>query len=163
MQPTRVEVFSLHPHADPPEFDLKDILRALEALAKGCVWWLSGLESVGGAVCESGGRASDTAGDKGLWMPWAELEAFAQDTRQTIEGRLVAFPADLDRRAVTAEERGLGAFPTSRASLAIVAIDGCYFDVYAKTPDVGASLRQHFREVRVEDPSNYFVAAPLDG
>jgi len=88
-------------------------------------------------------------------MTSEELIGHAQGIYQTIEGDFLAFPRQVDPSTVTSDELSLRAFPASRAQLAIVIVDGGFFEVYAKDPDFLGPLRQ-FKDVRNENPREYF-------
>jgi len=89
-------------------------------------------------------------------MSWEQLVQWAAQIQQTNDGEFIAFSSDIERATITDEDLDLGQFPTSKAQLAVLAIDSTYFEVYAKDPDVLVALRRSFRDVRLEDPSPYF-------
>jgi hypothetical protein len=64
---------------------------------------------------------------------------------------------------VTVEDVNLGLFPTSKAELAIVAVDSSFFEIYAKDPQLVTALQHHFKEVRLQDPASYFHVSGASG
>ncbi len=159
MPKTAIQVLSIHDHkASLLAFDLKDLLQALNRHFAQSAWCITLLECVGGEACEEACRTVENSGGAGLWLSGQELVSLANRIDQTIEGEFLAFPGDIDRATVTEQDLDLGHFPNSKAELAIVAVDSSYFEVYARAPDVLATLRQHFQDVRVQDPGSYFYA-----
>jgi hypothetical protein len=157
MKTQTISVVSIHPDpARPLAFDVKDILATLGPYLPRWIWCVRNLDWLGEGgeiVC----RNVETAGAAGLWMTSQELLAQAHKVYQTLEGEFLAFPRDVDPKEITAEELNLRAFPASRAELALVAVDGGLFDVYAKDSDLPASLKG-FRDVRQENPEAYFTS-----
>lgn len=146
-----ITVVSLRPE---PAFDFRDILSSFAPRAQRCVWSVRNLDWLGENAEEFCKRV-DAAGQRGLWLSTSALQEAARDVYQTIEGVFLAFPADTIPDQVNAAELDLGAFPTSRACLAVVAIDGGLFEVYAKDPALLAALRK-LEAAREEDPALYF-------
>jgi hypothetical protein len=150
-----VAVISIHPDPGQPlGLDLKEILAALEPHLQRWIWCVRNLDWLGNEsepVC----RRVESAGPRGLWMTSKELLSCASGIHQTVEGDFLAFPRELQAKAVKDDELNLRAFPSSRAELAIVAVDGGFFEVYAKEPELLTRLR-HFQHVRDENPSLYF-------
>jgi hypothetical protein len=155
MKTQNVSIVSIHPDpAQPLAFDIKDVLDAFGPCLERWVWCVRNLDWLGEdseALCQQ----VEAAGSAGLWMTSQELLSHARKVYQTIEGEFLAFPREVDPKTVTAQELNLRCFPASRAELAIVAVDGGFFEVYAKDPDVLSRLRL-FGDVRDEDPSEYF-------
>ena len=144
-----VSIVSIHPDpVQPLELDIKHILSALGPAMQGWIWCVRNLEWLG-ENAEAFNRRVDAAGAAGLWVPAQELLDAARGVYQTIEGEFQAFPHEVD------PEETLALFPASQAELAIVAVDGGFFEVYAKDPEVLARLR-NFKDVRNEDPRVYF-------
>jgi hypothetical protein len=155
MQIRELDVISIHPDPSQPlGMDLKHILSALEGKLGDWVWCVKNLDWLGNdgeAFCE----AVETAGPEGLWIDSHDLVEKVKGIYQTIEGEFLAFPRSIERQDVRTIDLGLSSFPTSRALVAIVAVDGCYFDVYSKDPEV-TSLLQKLPNARSERPENYF-------
>lgn len=157
MRTRELAVVSIHPEpADPLGVDLKQILSALGVEAGDWVWCVSDLDCLG-VGAEEFCLAVSTAGACGYWIGADDLQRRAQGIVQTIEGQFLAFPKSLDRTAISAKDLDLWNFPSSQAELAIIAIDGCYFDVYSKDTAIVAMLRRRFADARIEDPSNFFA------
>jgi hypothetical protein len=155
MKTQNVSIVSIHPDpARPLALDLKDLLIALKPDWNQWIWCVRNLDWLG-ADSELVCRDVEAAGPAGLWLTSEELYSHASGVYQTIEGDFLAFPREVDPIAVNGAELDLGAFPVSRAELAIVAVDGSFFDAYAKDSEVLAVLRQ-FGSVRDENPSLYF-------
>jgi hypothetical protein len=155
MKTQDITILSIHPDATQPlAFDLKELLAALKPYCERWIWCVRNLDWLGEnseAVCQQ----VEAAGLAGLWMSSQDLLGHARGIYQTIEGEFLAFPREVDPRTVNADEVNLGAFPASRAELVIVAVDGGFFEVYAKDPKLLTPLRQ-FKDVREEDPGAYF-------
>src|SRR5438094_229702 len=132
MQTQELSVISIHPDpARPLDLDLKHILSGLGERLESWVWCITDLDWLGEdgeMLC----RAVEAAGPGGLWLDSQELIQHVQGIYQTIEGSFLAFPTSLDRRIIDESDRDLASFPLSKAEFAIVAVDGCYFDVYSK-------------------------------
>jgi hypothetical protein len=155
MKTQNISIVSIHPDpAQPLALDIKHILEAFGPYLDRWVWCVRNLDWLGDdaeALCQR----VETAGSAGLWMTSQELLGHARNVYQTIEGELLAFPYETDPKTVTARELNLRCFPASRAELAIVAVDGGFFEAYAKDPDAMSRLRR-FGDVRDEDPTKYF-------
>lgn len=155
MKTENVSIVSIRPDPSRPlGLDVKDILTALHAQMPHWRWCVRNLDWLGenaDTLC----RIVEQAGPGGHWMDSQDLQDQACRVYQTIEGEFLAFPLDVEPSAVTHAEMQLSAFPESRAELAIVAVDGGFFEVYTKDADIVALLRQ-FRDVRDEDAKMYF-------
>jgi hypothetical protein len=155
MQIRELGVISIHlDPSHPLEMDLKHILSILEGKLEHWVWCVRGLDWLGDggeAFCQ----AVEAAGPGGLWIDSHGLGEEARRIYQTIEGEFLAFPRSIDRRHVRAIDLDLSSFPTSKAVVAIVAVDGCYFDVYSKDPEVTALLEK-LPNAKSENPERYF-------
>lgn len=155
MQTQNVSIISIHADpAQPLAIDLKDLLCVLGPHLEEWIWCVRYLDWLGQdseAIC----RQVEAAGPSGLWLSSQELMTHAREVYQTIEGQFLAFPRAIDRSTVEAHELDFGEFPSSRADLAIVAIDGCFFEVFAKDSELLSSYGR-FKGVRVENPSAYF-------
>jgi hypothetical protein len=155
MQTRELGVVSIHPDPSQPlGVDIKDILSALERKLEGWVWCVKNLDWLGNdgeAVCE----AVEAAGPGGLWLESREFIEESREIYQTIEGEFFAFPRSIDRQDVRASDLDLSSFPTSRAVVAIVAVDGCYFDVYSNEHEVTCLLAT-LPNARSERPEDYF-------
>lgn len=137
--------------------DLRDILRVLEGYLgrwSWCVTWLDCHGGDGAVLCEKVQHSRPV----GIWMSSRELLNFSKQIQQTVEGTFIAFPSGTDRHTVDLRELDLAEFPTSRAELAIEAVDSSWFDVYTKDPDINSQIRQNFRDVRDQDVSQYFAS-----
>jgi hypothetical protein len=155
MKTQNVSIVSIHPDsAQPLALDLKDVLLALKPCWPLWIWCVRYVDWLGEGS-EAFSRDVEEAGSAGLWLTSQELYCHASGIYQTIEGEFIAFPCEVDPSAITANELNLRTFPTSRVELAIVAVDGRFFDVYAKDPEQLAALRR-LGDVRDEDPSLYF-------
>jgi hypothetical protein len=150
-----IVIVSLHPDREKPlPVDLKDILTALGPQLSSWIWCVRNLDWLGeqvDAIC----KTAEAARPGGIWMDSGDLLKRARCVYQTIEGEFLAFPRDVDPNTVPARELDLRAFPASRAELGIVAVDGVFFEVYAKDTEMIAGLRA-IGDVRDESPDNYF-------
>ena len=156
MHVRELDVVSIHPDpGNPPGLDLKEILAALAPKLGEWSWCVRGLDWLG-PDGEPTCRAVELAGVGGLWLDSEALVERASTIYQTIEGIFLAFPRAIDRRRLNPADLDLSAFPESPASLAIVAIDGGSFDIYAKDRDVPALLHAALANVRDEDAGRYF-------
>lgn len=154
--PTRnIAIVSVHPDpAQPLACDLKDLLAALGAYLEEWVWCVRNLDWLG-PNSEAFCKEVEAAGPEGLWISSRELLSQAAKVYQTIEGEFLAFPREIDPRTVAISERNLESFPRNRAELAIAAVDGGFFEVFAKDPILLTALKG-CKDVREEDPSVYF-------
>ena len=153
MKTQNVSIVSIHPDpAKPLELDVKHILAALGPHLQQWTWCVRNLDWLGEnaeAIC----KRVEAAAPKGLRITSPELLEAARGVYQTIEGEFIAFPRDLDALEVDLQG-GVGSFPTSKADFAIVAVDGSFFVIYAKDPDILVSLRG-IGDIREEDVSLY--------
>src|SRR5205823_4888644 len=101
-------------------------------------------------------RAVEAAGPEGLWQTSDELLRRAQGIYQTIEGSFLAFSRSLDRHTIDGSDLELASFPSSKAEFAIVAVDGCYFDVYSKDAVVTHDLLDRFPNAQSEPTDRFF-------
>jgi hypothetical protein len=150
-----VAVVSIHPDpATPIALDIKDILAALGSHLPQWTWCVRDLDWLGenaDALC----RTVEASTPNGHWLASEDLLSQARHVYQTIEGEFLAFPRGVEPNEVKVQDLNLGTFPESKAELAIVAVDGCYFDVYVKDPEMLTSLRE-LGDVRDEDTKMYF-------
>lgn len=125
-------------------FDLVQILMAMQQSVRQCSWIVSDFECTGEPVPTR------------TIFSFNQLANYAQSVGQTIECTVVGVPpcdlAGTDLETVTR----ISDFPTSRARVAILAVDSSYFEVISKDSVVITQIQQAFREVRVEDPRRYF-------
>jgi hypothetical protein len=155
METQDIAIVSIHPDpARPLAWDFKDILESLRPYWDRWVWCVRNLDWLG-ENCELVCQRVEAAGCAGVWMSSQELYEHARNIYQTLEGEFLAFPQELPPSQVTSEDLDLRSFPTSRAELAIVAVDGAFFEVCAKDHALLGPLRK-FRDIRNEDPSTYF-------
>ncbi len=154
MKTQNIAIVSIHPDpAVPLGIDVKDILAALARRLPEWIWCIRKLDWLGenaDALCQMV-EATPT----GLWMTSQDLVAQARGIYQTIDGEFLAFPRKTEPKAVEDQEVSLAFFPESRAELAIVAVDGGYFDIYAKDASDVAALHG-LRNAHAENPDEYF-------
>jgi hypothetical protein len=156
MQTHELAVISIHPdQARPLDLDLRHILSALGKRSENWVWCVRDLDWLG-EDGETLYRAVEAAGPTGFWLGSQELEQRAQSIYQTIEGSFLAFPKSLDRRSLDITDLDLASFPASQAEFAIVAVDGCYFDIYSKDALATQDLLGRFPNVHSEPTDRYF-------
>jgi hypothetical protein len=149
-------ILSLRPDpSDPLGLDLKHVLSAFGREIADWVWCVKDLDWLG-ENAESLCQAVEAAGPGGVWVDSQDLHREANGIYQTIEGEFIAFSRSIDRQGLGPFDLSLSSFPESRAVIAIVAVDGCYFDVYSKDPETTRRLRERFPTARVEDPKLYF-------
>jgi hypothetical protein len=156
MKTRELSVISLHPDpSNPLGLDLKQIISALDREIEDWVWCVKHLDWLG-ENGESLCQAVEAAGAGGFWIDSPVLLQEVAGIYQTIEGEFIAFPRTIDRRQLGLLDLSLSSFPASRAVVAIVAVDGCYFDVYSKDSKTTGRLYERFPDARVEDPKLYF-------
>ncbi len=156
MRTQELAVVSLQPDPSCPlGLDLKHILSALGGKLRDWVWCLKDLDWLG-ENGESLRDAVEAAGPGGLWIDSRDLLDIVAGIYQTIEGEFLAFPESIDRRDLGAPDLDLSSFPASRAVLAVVAVDGCSFDVYSKDPETTHLLQDTFPGARSENLDHYF-------
>ena len=156
MKTQELTVLSLRPDpTDPLGLDLKHILSAFGSKLADWVWRVKNLDWLGNdgePLCQ----AVEAAGPGGYWIDSRELVKEVNGIYQTIEGEFTAFPKSMDRANLGPLDLELSSFPESRAVVAIVAVDGCYFDIYSKNPDATNMVHERFPEATVENPEVYF-------
>jgi hypothetical protein len=156
MRLQEVSVVSLHPDpSDPLGLDLKHILSAFEPKLADWAWCVKNLDWLGEngeSLCE----AVETAGPEGFWIDSQDLVKEVGGIYQTIEGEFMAFPRSIDRRDLESLDLDLSSFPASRAVVGVVAVDGCYFDVYSKDSEALKMLHAKFPDAKNENPDLYF-------
>lgn len=152
---TIVSVLTGSGHNGPPP-DLRDILACLGRPIDHWSWCLFRLDAIGPTAADIC-RRIESAGETGLWLTTEQLRHEALGIDQTIEGEFVAFPDSVEPTNVAPEEWSWLNFPSSRAELAIVAIDGTTFDILAKNSRMLTEIRRHWPVI--DQPiSNYFPA-----
>jgi hypothetical protein len=156
MTTRELAVISIRPDpARPLGLDLGSILAAFGDRLARWVWCVRDLDWLGEddeAFC----RAVEAAGPHGLWLASDELLAHARGIHQTVEGTFLAFPGSLAPAAIRDDELLLASFPTSRAEVAIEAVDGILFDVHTKSPEIAENLLRRFSGAHAEDPTCYY-------
>jgi hypothetical protein len=156
-----VSIVSIHDTKNAVHLcDLDDVLSALRPYLDRWVWCVTELDATGRpstaeAVEDMAQRVAKT-GRFGFWLTSQELTALAEQIAQTIDGTFIAFPAGTARTRRDEATLHLAAFPSSDAELAIQVVDSSFLDIYAKDQEIPSVLRQHFQDVREEDPHNYF-------
>lgn len=158
MELSKLCVVSIHPDTQHPlDVDLKGILSAVGDRLAEWIWCVRDLDWLGNDASEQFAQQVGVAGRKGLWSSSQELLAQAENVYQTIEGQFVAFPREVDKSSLSEGDSQLDSFPTSLAVFAVAAIDGSYFDVYAKDQSLIKRFTR-FTDVRSENPASYFPA-----
>jgi hypothetical protein len=156
MKTQEVTVLSLRPDpANPLGLDLKHILSAFDRNLGDWVWCLKNLDWLG-ENGESLCQAVEAAGPGGFWIDSRDLVKEVNGIYQTIEGDFMAFPRSIDRRNLGVLDLSLSSFPASKSVIAVVAVDGCYFDIYSKDPESTNTLLERFPDATVENPELYF-------
>jgi hypothetical protein len=155
MKTQNISIVSVHPDpANALSLDIKDILTALAPELPRWTWCVRNLDWLGkdaDALC----LRAENAGPQGYWISSEELLGYARNVYQTIEGQFLAFPKDVGPMNVPLEQLQISAFADSAAELGIVAVDGGFFDVYAKDA-ANLSLLRQLGDVREEDTKMYF-------
>jgi hypothetical protein len=143
--------------------DLDSVLSALRPYLDRWVWCITALDAAGrpstAKVVEEMAQRVARAGRFGFWLTSQELTTLAGQIAQTVDGTLLAFPAGTARTRRDEATLHLAAFPGSDAELAIQVVDSSFLEIYAKDHEIPSVLRQHFQDVREEDPHTYFGAA----
>ena len=156
MRTNEIDVLSLHPDpSNPLALDLKHLLSAFGHKLVDWVWCVKNLDWLG-EEGESFCRAVEAAGPGGLWIDSRDLVQQVRGIYQTIEGEFVAFPESIERQSLGPLDLSLSSFPASKAVVAVVAIDGCYFDVYSKDSEATNLLQKRFPDATVENAELYF-------
>ncbi|HEV3121499.1 MAG TPA: hypothetical protein VGY53_06335 [Isosphaeraceae bacterium] len=163
MKTQELAVLSLRPDPSHPlGLDLKHILAALQRDIPDWVWCVKNLDWLG-ENGESLCNAVQAAGPGGFWFDSQDLVKVVKGIYQTVEGEFIAFPRSIDRRALGPQDLSLSSFPSSRAVAAIVAVDGCYFDVYSKDSQATSRLHETFPGATVEDPPSFISSSVAAG
>jgi hypothetical protein len=156
MNSATVSIVSLWPDPDRRlDLDLKHIVSALRPFWAEWRWCVKNLDWLGDQSSEDICKAVERAGQIGLWMSSEELVDNANKVYQTIEGQFLAFPTGTDPRTLSSVDLNLREFPSNRAQLVIAAIDGWFFNVYAKDATFLMPFR-NMKGVRQEDPNVHF-------
>ncbi len=136
--------------------DLNSIVSTLGSGVNQFNWLLHRLDALGPNAESLCGRV-ELAGDDGLWLSTEQLFEETAGITQTIEGELLGFPNSIDRSSIGYDERFWLRLPTSRAQLAIVAIDGMEFDILSKDNRLISNLRNKWH-VTDQSITDYFPA-----
>lgn len=137
-------------------FDLRDVLEALGAEVDALNWRITNLDCHGGES-ESFCRRLDEAPVPGLWLSGAELRAFAENVDQVVDGTFVGFCKETDTQSLDPEDLEATAFPQSPSRLVIRAVDSSWFEIYTKDFQTVQLIRNRFRDVSVENPTDFFA------
>ena len=143
---TTINIVSIH-DMDPRgflSFDLLQILEAIEESVREYAWVVSEIECTGQPV------PIETV------LSFVQLVEHAARAQQIIDGTIVGCPASYLAAADLEWITRIADFPRTQARVAILAVDSSYFDVIAKDLRIIELIRQSFRDVRVQDPRNYF-------
>jgi hypothetical protein len=141
-------------------FDLQEILRCLGPGIHSYVWAITDLDCTG-VEAQSFCDAVEESRRRGnaLVISWDELIAACRKFDQTLDATIIGIPQKAYAPEALAAISELALFPKSPAVLIIRAIDSSIFEVITKNHDQVESLKSCFRDVREEDPANYFAAA----
>jgi formylmethanofuran dehydrogenase subunit E len=138
-----VSIHDRHP-AGYLAFDVIDIIDAILPKVSSYYWIALDVDWIGGSIRE------------GETMTTFELKLCLANVVQIIDGIFLGYNTlcpELDRGKAA---KDYAHFPDSDADIAIVAVDGSFFEVYTKDAEIIRLLRDRFVDVREEDVSNYF-------
>ncbi|MGE0399250.1 MAG: hypothetical protein AB7T06_21240 [Kofleriaceae bacterium] len=134
-----------------------DVAPILDAIGDLSAWRFAILDFDGtGEINEVYDELRAKASGGPVWVPGSELRELATKIQQTIDAQIAAYPADLDREALTPADLDVARFPANRMSFVIAAVDSTVFEVYAKDEALLDRIAARFRDTRREDPTNYF-------
>ena len=155
-----VSVHDMRPGGDGLSFDTRDVLLCLGSEIHNYVWALMDLDCTGEeaqAFCDAvqASRRSKHA----LVVSRDELIAAFNKIEQTIDATIIGIPQRVYTPKVLEAISDLSLFPQSPAELIIRAVDSSFFEVITKNHDHVDALKKCFKDVRDEDPSNYFAAS----
>lgn len=139
-------------------FDVAELLDALGPSAREYRWIIRPTLDCTGPGAEELCDRVERAAERGEWviLPGDEMARAAQGFVQTLEGAFIAIPQELTDSAGIAGAADLSRFPESAAQIAIEAVDGSFFTVYAKQGEHVEALRRRFRDVRTESAERFF-------
>jgi hypothetical protein len=144
---TASKIVSIH-DMDPRGFLSFDLLQILESIQKSAlqyVWIVRQIECTGEPI------------PTGTVLSFEQLADHALRAGQTINGTVVGCaPGSFtvgDLESVTQ----IAGFPKTQATVAILAVDSSYFEVFAKDQSIIDQVRLAFHDVRMQDPRDYFA------
>jgi hypothetical protein len=155
-----VTIHDMRPQGHQLSFDTKEVLVCLGPGIHSYLWAITDLDCTGEEAqpfCDAveKGRRSGQA----LLISWDELFAACQKFGQTVEATIIGSPQKAYTTKVLDVVSDLSLFPKSGAELIIRAIDSSFFEVITKRYAHVESLKKCFRDVREEDPTNYFATS----
>ena len=136
-------------------FDLKDILLCLGPSIRDYSWLITELDCVGEdteGICETVEKNKK----KGLNISAEGLIEVSQRIRQTIDATIIGTRTKEDLESLRNGFRDLEHFPQDRTEVIIRAIDSSFFEVITKNPEHVHRLEECFKNIREENPKNYF-------
>ena len=140
-----VWVVSIHDKAPQGglAFDVREILASIYDYTAFYEWMAYDLDCTGTHIGE------------GIPLNTERLLALSAQLKQTIDGCFVGYSTKCP--SVDVVRQDVAHFPTSRASIVVVAVDSAFFEVYTKEIGIVERIKTSFRDVRDEDTSHYFV------
>jgi hypothetical protein len=135
-------------------FDLKEVLALLPPVAKDWRWCIRRLEATGEEAEELDRRRREAGG--WLWLGFSELTEVAASLDQTLDAMLMAYPSDFAHADASAVDLSLRNFPGNAMQMAITAVDGGRFVLFAKDRELLEPLHEHFRDARWEEARTQF-------
>lgn len=136
--------------------DLKDILAALGDTCLGYRWCVLDMDATG-PDGEALHKRLNQAPERRLWLSAADLRQIADQVMQTIDAEISGYPIELTPAELRTEDYTLASFPSNRMAIVITAVDSTRFEIYLKDAALADRLATAFRDVRREDPADYFT------
>ncbi len=138
-------------------FDLKDILLCLGPSIRDYSWLITELDCIG----EDAERIGESVekNKKGLNISADDLVEVSQRIHQTIDATIIGTRRKEDLDSLRNGFTGLEHFPQDKTEVIIRAIDSSFFEVITKNQEHVRRLEKCFKNIREENPKNYF---PLD-
>jgi hypothetical protein len=153
-----VSIHDREPQGDQLSFDTKDVLDCLGPNIRDYAWIITDLdctaeeaESLCDAVEKSRRRG------EALVLSWEELFAACSKIKQTLEATIIGIPHKEFSTKELEDMKDLSRFPRDCAELVIRAIDSSFFEVITKKYDHVEAINGCFKDVRAEEPANYFA------
>jgi hypothetical protein len=115
------------------------------------------------AIAVNGPQAQDfctmveSAPEHRILVTGTELLEYVQAFLQVDEGIFAGYHNDSDAAIFLRFGWARTRFTSPACELAMVAVDGCGFDVYLRSRVYADRLTAHFKAARWEDPANYLV------
>jgi len=155
-------VVSIHdrdPQGYRLSFDMKEVLGCLAASIRDYTWVMTDLDCTGEnaqSLCEAVEKSRKR--NEALLLSWNEFLSACQNFGQTLDATVIGIPQEKVTAKGLEDIKDLSRFPRDSAELVIRVIDSSFFEVITKNYDHVEALKDCFKDVRAEEPANFFAA-----